>query len=57
MTRFERIEEAARMLHAHLAVPEHKARCILTHRKDGTRVVVQRLADGMSASHYVLWND
>ena len=53
MKQWDRIEEAVKMLHARLEVPEHKARCTLAHRKDGTRIVVQRLSDGMSASEFV----
>lgn len=53
MKLWDRIEEAVKMLHARLEVPEHKARCTLSHRKDGTRIVVQRLSDGMSASEFV----
>ena len=53
MTHWQQIESAAAMLHARLAVVEHKARCYLTHRKHGTRIVVQRLSDGVSASAFV----
>jgi hypothetical protein len=50
---WQRIEEAAAMLHAQLEVSEAQARCWLTHSKRGTRIVVQRLADGVNSSVFV----
>ena len=48
-------EQAAKHLHARLGVAEHLARCYVVYRqrKQGWRVTVIRLSDGLTATTFV----